>query len=94
MASVLASLESTGLKEKTIVVFLSDNGLTVGNHRLGLTKNCAYEECIKVPFIVYAPGQISARLDSNLVANIDLAPTFIELSGASPFNGMNGIGIC
>ncbi|OGO22919.1 MAG: hypothetical protein A2Y54_07150 [Chloroflexi bacterium RBG_16_51_16] len=93
VASVLASLESTGLKEKTIVVFLSDNGLTVGNHRLGLTKNCAYEECIKVPFIVYAPGQISARLDSNLVANIDLAPTFIELSGASPFNGMNGISL-
>jgi arylsulfatase A-like enzyme len=93
VASVLSSLENTGLKEKTVVVFLSDNGLTVGNHRLGLTKNCAYDECIRVPFIVYAPGQSTARSDSHLVANIDLAPTFIELAGAAPVEGMNGISL-
>src|SRR3990172_1129027 len=73
VASMLRMLDKTGLSDKTIVVYLSDNGLTVGKHRLGLTKNCAYEECVRVPFIVYAPALFPARTDSHLVANIDLA---------------------
>ena len=81
IASILDVLQKTGLRENTIIVYLSDNGLTVGNHRLGLAKNCAYDECVRIPFIIYAPYRFAARTDSHLVANIDLAPTFAELAG-------------
>jgi arylsulfatase A-like enzyme len=90
VASVLAALDKTGLSSKTIIVYLTDNGMTVGNHRLGITKNCPYEECIRTPFIVYAPGMYPARADDHLVANIDLAPTFAELAGAQIPAGVNG----
>ncbi|MCI0478779.1 MAG: sulfatase-like hydrolase/transferase, partial [Anaerolineales bacterium] len=40
-ASILRALDQTDLRRKTVIVYLTDNGLTVGNHRLGLTKNCA-----------------------------------------------------
>ncbi len=90
VASLLSALEISGLTEKTILVYISDNGLTVGNHRLGLTKNCAYEECARVPFIVYAPGRYTARVDPHLVANIDLAPTFADLAVAEIPDSING----
>ena len=83
VASILNALDKTGLERKTIIIYMTDNGLTVGDHRLGLTKNCAYEACIRTPFIVYAPDIFPARNDSRLVANIDLAPTFAELAGIS-----------
>jgi len=82
VASILNALEKTGLSGKTILVFLSDNGLTLGDHRFGASKNCPYEACVKVPFIVYAPDLFPARSESQIVANIDLAPTFAYLAGA------------
>jgi arylsulfatase A-like enzyme len=93
VASVLAALDKTGLSEKTIIVYLTDNGLTVGDHRFGLTKNCPYEACARVPFIIYAPAMFPARTDSHLVANIDLAPTFAELAGASIPDSVNGLSL-
>jgi len=91
VASILNALDKTGLKEKTIIFYLSDNGMTLGDHRFGVDKNCAYEACLKVPFIVYAPGMIEARSDDHLVANIDLVPTFIDLAGGSIPESINGI---
>ena len=78
VASILNALDKTGLKENTIVIYLSDNGMTLGDHRFGVDKNCVYEACVKIPFIVYAPGLVEVRSDDHLVANIDLVPTFIE----------------
>jgi N-acetylglucosamine-6-sulfatase len=93
VASVLNALDKTGLSKKTIIFFITDNGLTVGDHRLGLTKNCAYEACARVPFIVYAPSMFPARTDEHLVANIDLAPTFAELAGVTPPDNVNGMSL-
>jgi arylsulfatase A-like enzyme len=93
VASILNALDKTGLREKTIIVYLSDNGLTVGEHRFGFSKNCPYEECIRTPYIVYAPGQFARREDEHLVANIDLAPTFAELAGAEIPSSVDGISL-
>ncbi len=80
LASILNILRQTGLEQSTILVYLSDNGMTLGEHGFGVDKNCPYDECARVPFIVYAPGRYAPRSDSNLVANIDLAPTFLQLA--------------
>ena len=93
VASILNALDKTGLSEKTVIVYLTDNGMTLGNHRFGVSKNCVYEECVKVPFIVYAPAYFSARIDEHIVANIDLAPTFVDLAGGSVPDGVNGMSL-
>ncbi len=93
VASVLNALDKTGLSEKTIIFFITDNGLTVGDHRFGLTKNCAYEACARIPFIVYSPAMFPARTDVHIVANIDLAPTFAELGGVAIPENVNGMSL-
>lgn len=80
-ASIAAALKKARLDDDTIVIYTSDNGLTIGDHRFGATKNCPYEACVKVPFIVYAPGRFEPRIDPNLVANIDLYPTIADWAG-------------
>ena len=91
VASILAALEKAGLSENTIIVYMSDNGLTLGDHRLGASKNCPYEACVKVPFIVYAPGYYQHRVESKIVANIDIAPTFADLAGAVIPDNVDGM---
>ena len=93
VASILNALEETGLDEKTVVVFLSDNGQTLGDHRFGVDKNCAYEACVKTPFIVYAPGMVEARSEGRLVANIDLVPTFLQLAGGRIPQSVDGMSL-
>ena len=91
VASILTALEKAGLEQNTIIVYVSDNGLTLGDHRFGVTKNCPYEACIKIPFIVYAPGYYAPRTDTHIVANIDLAPTIAEWAGVSAPDTVDGI---
>ncbi len=93
VASVLNALNKTGLKEKTIVVFFSDNGATIGDHRFGVSKNCVYEACVKIPFVVYAPAFFEARSEDRLIANIDLAPTFIDIAGGSIPESIDGLSL-
>jgi arylsulfatase A-like enzyme len=93
VASLLNVLDQTGLEENTVIVYITDNGLTAGDHRFGFSKNCPYEACIKTPFIVYAPGRYASRTDPNLVANIDLAPTFADLAGAPIPDSVDGVSL-
>lgn len=81
VASILNALEKTGLSDNTIIIYMTDNSIALGNHHLGLSKDCPYEECIRTPFIMYAPEIFPARNDPRIIANIDLAPTFVELAG-------------
>jgi N-acetylglucosamine-6-sulfatase len=91
VASILAALEKAGLSKNTIIIYLSDNGMTLGDHRFGVGKNCPYEACIKVPFIVYAPGYYAPRTDAHLVANIDLAPTIANWAGVTIPTSVDGM---
>ena len=73
-----------------MVVFFSDNGYAWGEHRLIDRKACPYEECIRVPIWIRAPGLV-ARTDTSLVANIDLAPTIAAWAGITPPGKVNGM---
>jgi len=83
VGSVLAYLKAQGLEKDTIVIFTSDNGFMFGEHGL-IDKRNAYEESMRVPLLVYAPGRFPAgKTVDRLVANIDFAPTFVELAGGT-----------
>ncbi|PYQ53562.1 MAG: hypothetical protein DMF78_08680 [Acidobacteria bacterium] len=91
LASVLSVLAANQVLDNTYVIFTSDNGLMLGEHRLVTTKNVAYEEAIRVPLIVMGPGISAAtRDDDHAVLNIDFAPTLAELTGATTPPNLDG----
>lgn len=78
---ILETLKEHNLIENTVIIFTSDNGLSWGEHFWADTKGCAYEECVKVPFVVYYPKLIKeAQTVDAFVLNIDLAPTIAEFA--------------
>lgn len=80
IGEILDVLEQTNQAENTIVIYTSDNGYAWGEHWWH-HKNCAYEECSRVPLIVYDPRHpTTGRQDSAMVMNIDIAPTIAELT--------------
>lgn len=89
IGAIFAELEKKGMLENTIVILMGDNGFMFGEHGL-IDKRNAYEESMRVPFVAYVPGVKGGRVVNEMIANIDIAPTFLELAGAStsaPFDG-------
>lgn len=85
MGRLFRHLEATGAMEDTMIVVTSDHGDYLGDHWLG-EKDLFHEPSVKVPLIVYDPSE---RADATrgtscdeLVEQIDLAATFIDLHGA------------
>lgn len=79
--SIMDALRETNRLQNTMIAFVSDNGFTWGEHRLQ-GKLTPYEESIRVPYIVrYDPLTDLGTIESRLVANIDLAPTFAAVAG-------------
>lgn len=86
IADIVAALErkDPGL-ENTIIVFTSDQGIQYGEHNWS-PKKVPYEGTIHVPFVIRADGLFGGARSTdsaNIVLNIDLAPTLLELSGQS-----------
>jgi len=81
VSAVIGALEQGDLDAETYVLFTSDNGFHIGEHRLLTGKSTSYEESIRVPLLVRGPGVMRDCTRDELVANIDLAPTVAELAG-------------
>ena len=80
--SLIQELDQLGMLDNTIVIYLSDNGMFLGEQRFPIGKVYVYEESMRVPFAVRYPELIKKpRVESRLVANIDIAPTIYELAG-------------
>ena len=81
-------LRERGALRDTAVIFTSDNGYLYGEHRIELDKHYPYEESVRVPLAIRlprsAPGRRQPPVSAAPVANIDLAPTVLELAGAEP----------
>ena len=75
-------LKAKDLSENTYIVFSSDNGLHLGEHRLLAGKLTAFDSDIRVPLIVVGPSVPQGRKVSAMSENIDLCPTFDQLGGA------------
>lgn len=87
---LLKALDDLGLAGDTVVVFSSDNGFYNGEHGLG-DKRSAYEESLRVPMLLRYPKLVGKGTTSDeMVLNIDLAPTFLELAGVSAPKEMQG----
>ena len=83
VAAVLQALRDTGRLNNTILVFMSDHGLFLGEHRIQALKTLTYEEAIRIPLVIrYDPLTAGlASIDRHLVMNVDIAPTIADLVG-------------
>jgi N-acetylglucosamine-6-sulfatase len=90
LADVEAQLQAEHLDQSTYIVFSSDNGYHIGQHRLTRGKQTAFDTDIRVPLIVAGPGVPAGKTVTQVAQNVDLYPTFAELAGATPAAGVEG----
>ena len=87
---LLSALEEEGELDRTVIVFTTDNGQLLGEHGLQ-QKGVAYEPSIRLPLLMRYPARVPAGTRvSELVLNVDLAPTTLELAGLRPPDDMQG----
>lgn len=89
---ILDQLEKSGLADNTIVVFTTDHGHFFGQHGLQAKGGFHYEDLIKVPFIVSAPGIVpEGRTSGAIQSLVDLAPTFLRFADIPIPHSMTGV---
>ncbi|MCY4022132.1 MAG: sulfatase [Anaerolineaceae bacterium] len=83
-------LDEQGLAEDTVVVYTSDQGFFLGDHGW-YDKRFMYEESLRMPLVMRYPRRIEAgSVSADMVLNVDFAPTFLELAGLEPDEGIQG----
>jgi arylsulfatase A-like enzyme len=90
IGTLLDALDRLQVADNTIIIFTSDNGFMLGEHRMA-EKQWAYEPSIRVPMVFRLPWSLIGRNDSHLVMNIDLASTIATLAGVKPGLKQNGV---
>lgn len=90
VAKVWKMLEETGQADNTVVIFSSDHGFFLGEWRM-YDKRFMHEPSIRVPLFVHHPKMIKAgSVCDNMVLNLDIAPTILDLAGVPVPNQMQG----
>ncbi|VGO19483.1 sulfatase family protein [Pontiella sulfatireligans] len=90
IGGILDLLEKRGELDNTVVIYAGDNGFMLGEHTRA-DKRVAYNESIRVPFLLRYPKLVKpgSTIDE-MILNIDLAPTLLELAGISKPVAMQG----
>ena len=80
---LMRHLQATGELANTLVIFTSDNGYLLGEHK-ATSKFLPYRKAVEVPFLVRWPGRVPAgAVDDRLVTHVDIAPTILAATGVS-----------
>ncbi|MCP4297328.1 MAG: sulfatase, partial [Proteobacteria bacterium] len=88
VGKVLQTLKEEGLEENTIVVFTSDHGFHLGEHKFWM-KVSLHEESVRVPMIIKVPGK-KPTVCNNFTELIDLYPTLANLAGLEHSKHLQG----
>lgn len=90
VGDMMAYLRERGVDRKTLVIYTSDQGFFLGDHGL-YDKRFIMEETLKMPFIARCPEFIRpGSVNEDLIANIDFAPTFLDIADAGHPDAMQG----
>jgi N-acetylglucosamine-6-sulfatase len=87
---IVRALRDDGELEDTVIVFTSDNGYLLGQHRLVGGKSLPYRGIAGVPLIVRGPGFDRGGSVRTAVTNVDLAATVADLAGLEPDRDLDG----
>lgn len=89
---LLEGLDRLKLRERTLVVFVSDHGYLMGEHNMW-KKSVLWEEAIRVPLMVAVPGGLKDLACDRIVELVDLYPTLTELAGLPQEAGAQGLSL-
>ena len=83
-------LKAKGWLDSTLIIFMGDNGFAFGEHGL-IDKRTAYEESMRVPMVMHCPALFKGgSVVTQVVANIDIAPTLLEAAALKAPSYMDG----
>ena len=88
--AMMRQLEQAGVLETTYVLFLSDNGYFLGEHRQPHGKDAPYDAASRVPMIARGPDIPADSTVDALALNIDLLPTVLDLAGLTAPSFVDG----
>jgi arylsulfatase A-like enzyme len=103
VGGVVGQLKKNGVDRNTVVIFTSDNGWILGEHRLrdpvsetGMAsgaKYVPYESSSRVPLLMAGPGVPKGRKIPGVVTNADVPATILDLAHARPTKPLDGISL-
>ena len=88
---IVTEVEARGQLDRTVILVLSDNGISFGEHRW-VGKGCPYEACVRTPFAIRVPGS-AGGVSESLASNVDVAPTIADLIGMELPPSVDGISL-
>jgi N-acetylglucosamine-6-sulfatase len=87
---LVGALRRSGELADTVLIFSSDQGFMLGEHRLR-GKSEAYWPSLHIPLVIRGPGFARGARSDALVGNVDVAPTIVALAGAVPDYELDGL---
>ena len=87
IGKILDTLDELGIREETLIIFTSDNGMSMGHHGIwgkgnGTYPQNMYDSSVKVPTIISKPGEIpQAEICADLLSHYDIKPTLLAYLG-------------
>jgi arylsulfatase A-like enzyme len=89
---VLDVLDELHLAENTLILYMGDNGYYLGEHGLG-DKRTAYEQSIRIPYLIRFPAAFKPAVRDELVLNLDAAATILDACGLKPTWKQHGVSL-
>lgn len=93
VSDIFDKLSAMQLMADTYILFLSDNGTMLGEHRMINFKGNAHEEAIKIPFLIRGPGIQAGSVFTENALNTDVAPTLAQLASVTAPDFVDGIAL-
>jgi N-acetylglucosamine-6-sulfatase len=87
---IVQTLEQSGQLDNTYIIFTSDNGFHMGEHNFSGGKALPYIEDVNVPFFIRGPGIQPGITIHQMTANIDVAPTILDMAGGKTADFVDG----
>lgn len=90
IVEIVQTLEQAGKLDNTYIIFTSDNGFHMGEHAFSGGKGLPYIEDVNVPFFIRGPGIEPGATVTQMTANIDLAPTIVDIANGKTADFVDG----
>jgi N-acetylglucosamine-6-sulfatase len=91
LGRIMATLETMGELDNTLIIFTSDNGYFYGEHGLAVERRLPYEESVRTPLLMRYPRLVEPGKEvASPVVSIDLAPTVLDVAGVPIPNHVQG----